>query len=127
MVFIAVIILSAVLSTITLIYSSGLNRSEWFAIANGIVKSGLAIFKGLASINHRAKAFKNRIEPTFGIKETVETAEDDRNIDTSQSKSLGLSSTISKTGLSSKFPVDCFPFLIHKKCNVDDIVTGWAL
>lgn len=92
---VGIIILSAVLGTVTLIYSGGLDRSEWFTIGNGIIKLGPAIFKGLASINHRAREFKDRTEPTFGIKRAVATIEKDKNIETSQSKSSSLSSSVS--------------------------------
>ena len=70
------IILCALLGVTNLIYSSGLSRSDWLAIGCSLINSRAKITRALKSLNHRASAFTERREPTFGITENAPLSKD---------------------------------------------------
>jgi S-DNA-T family DNA segregation ATPase FtsK/SpoIIIE len=72
---IGVIVLCALLGTTSLIYSSGLDRSEWSNIGRYIIRSGATVLRAIISLNRRAKTFTERHEPKFGKTGTIPAAE----------------------------------------------------
>jgi len=65
--------LSGLLCIIILVLAGGIDRSEWYALMRGIMKSCTSTWGGILSIGQKAKKFRNRIEPTFGKQTTAET------------------------------------------------------
>jgi S-DNA-T family DNA segregation ATPase FtsK/SpoIIIE len=55
--------LSGIFSSLVLIYAGGLDRSEWAAMARGIVQSGVSVWQRLSFLWRKARQLKDRIEP----------------------------------------------------------------
>ncbi|MBT3991305.1 MAG: cell division protein FtsK [Rhodospirillaceae bacterium] len=69
---ICVVFLSGLLSAAILVYGGGLDRSEWRAMGQGVIRSGLSIWHGIGFLGRKAQEFKERVEPTFGHQEEGE-------------------------------------------------------
>ncbi len=63
---VGVALLSGLIGVIILIYSGGLDRSEWIAIGRGAVQSVVSVWRGVGFLSRQAQTLKERIEPTFG-------------------------------------------------------------